>query len=155
MPVLVGRHDHDHRGLWRPLPSNRRRTGGACGLMLGGSALLGTVIATLESWLVETVAADLRPKTGKPLATVPRHPDPLMLAALAADTAHHIRRVGAVVQVVSAGSCKGALQLLGPFLVGLGEPPDLIGGQAEVAEHRWERLTAEDRVQQLLPYLNR
>jgi voltage-gated potassium channel len=34
------------------------------GLMLGGIALLGTVTATLASWLVETVAAErIRPRT--------------------------------------------------------------------------------------------
>jgi voltage-gated potassium channel len=36
----------------------------AFGLMIGGIALLGTVTATLASWLVETVAAEKsRPKT--------------------------------------------------------------------------------------------
>jgi hypothetical protein len=54
----------------------------------------------------------------------------------------------------SPGSCKGGLKVLGPFLVGLGEPPNLIGGQAQVAEHRAERLTAVDRIQELLPYLD-
>jgi hypothetical protein len=38
------------------------------------------------------------------------HPDPLMLQALAADTARHIRRVRAVLEVVSPGSCQSGLR---------------------------------------------
>jgi hypothetical protein len=69
-----------------------------------------------------------------------------MLPALAADTARHVRRVSAVLEVIAAGSCKGSLQLLGPFLVGLGEPPHPIRGQAEIAEHRPERMARIDRI---------
>jgi hypothetical protein len=46
-----------------------------------------------------------------------------MLPALAADTTRHIRGIGAVLQVISAGSYEGGLQRCGPFLIGLGEPP--------------------------------
>ena len=66
------------------------------------------------------------------LAAVPGHPDALVSAALAADTAAHVGGVGAVVQVVPAGCRQGCIQLLGPFLVGLGKTPHLIGGQAKV-----------------------
>ena len=74
-----------------------------------------------------------------------------MLAALAADAARQIRRVRAVLEVLLAGSCKGGLKLGRPFLVGPGESPHLIRCQLQVAEHRPERLTAVDGVQELLP----
>jgi hypothetical protein len=74
-----------------------------------------------------------------------------MLAALAADTARHIRRVRAVIEILSAGCCKGDLQLRRPLLVSFSESPDLVGGQVEITEYRSERLAAVDRVQELLP----
>ena len=77
-----------------------------------------------------------------------------MLAALAADTARHIRGVGAVLQVVSAGCGQSGLQRCRPLLVGISQPPHPIRRQAEVTEHRPERLASIDRVQQLLPHLD-
>jgi hypothetical protein len=47
-------------------------------------------------------------------------------------------------EVVTAACRRGSLQLFGPFAVGLGEPPHLIGGQAQVTEHRAERLAVVD-----------
>jgi hypothetical protein len=38
-------------------------------------------------------------------------------------------------------------------VVGLGEPPHLIGSQAKVTEHRAERLAVVDGVEELLPHL--
>ena len=55
---LVGGHHYDHRRLWRYYPVTSVGRVVAFGLMLGGIALLGTVTATLASWLVETVAAE-------------------------------------------------------------------------------------------------
>jgi hypothetical protein len=78
-----------------------------------------------------------------------------MLAALAADTTRHIRGVRAVLEVVAAGRCKGSLQLGRPFLVGLGQSPHLIRGQLQVTNHGPERLPRVDRLQELLPYLDR
>jgi hypothetical protein len=63
--------------------------------------------------------------------------------------------VSSVLEVVPTGCRQGGLQLVGPFLVGLGEPPDLIGGQAQIPERRPERLTAADRIQELLAYVGR
>jgi hypothetical protein len=39
-------------------------------------------------------------------------------------------------------------------MVGLGETPDLIGRQAELAEHRTKRLARIDGVEELLPHLD-
>jgi hypothetical protein len=60
------------------------------------------------------------------------HPDPLILPTLAAHTPMDIGGVSSVLEVVPTGCRQGGLQLVGPFLVGLGEPPDLIGGQAQI-----------------------
>jgi hypothetical protein len=58
-----------------------------------------------------------------------------------------------VFQVVPTSCRQGRFQPLRPFLVGLGEPPHLIGSQAKVTEHRTERLAAVDGVEELLPHL--
>jgi hypothetical protein len=76
-----------------------------------------------------------------------------MRSTLAACAAVDVSRVGAVLEVIPTGCRQGSLQLLGPFLVGLGEPPHLIGSQAKVTEHRAERLAVVDRVEELLPHL--
>jgi hypothetical protein len=68
---------------------------------------------------------------------------------LAADAAVHVRGIGAVLEVNPARCCQGAIQLLGPFRVGFGESPNLVGGHAEVADHRAERLAVVDRVEEL------
>ena len=49
---------------------------------------------------------------------------------------------------------RAASSLLGPFLVSPGEPKHPIRGQAEVTEHRPERLARIDRVEELLPHLD-
>ena len=56
------------------------------------------------------------------LKPVSYHPLLLMLPALDADTARDIRRVGAALEVVAAGSRQGSLQRRRPPRVGLGEP---------------------------------
>ena len=58
--TTVGYGDH------YPVTSTGRLV--AFGLMIGGIALLGTVTATLASWLVETVAAEKesRPRIYRP-----------------------------------------------------------------------------------------
>jgi hypothetical protein len=67
-----------------------------------------------------------------------------VLPALTADTALHISGIGAVLEGLLAGCRQCGLELLGPLLVGFGESPHLVGGQAKVAEHRAERLTCVD-----------
>ena len=76
-----------------------------------------------------------------------------MLPTLNANTAVHVRGGGAAPEVCPAGCCQGGLQFLRPFRVGLGQPPDLVGGQAKFTEHRAERLAVVDRVEELLPQL--
>jgi len=88
------------------------------------------------------------------LAPVPSHTYALMRSTLAACAAVDVSRVGAVLQVIPTGCRQCGLQLLGPFLVGLGESPHLIRCQLELAERRPERLASVDRVQELLPYLD-
>ena len=56
-------------------------------------------------------------------------------------------------EVIPTGCRQGGLQLLCPFLVGLGEPSHLIGSQAKVTKHVPERLAVVDRVEELLPHL--
>jgi hypothetical protein len=88
------------------------------------------------------------------LAAVPRHPLPLMFPAVFADTASHIGGVGAVLQVAAAGRCKGFLERRRPLCVGLGEPPDLIRRQLQIAQHSSERSTGIDAIQELLARLS-
>ena len=83
-----------------------------------------------------------------------RHPDPLVTAALAANTPSHIGGVGAVLEVVAAGCHEGGLQLGRPLVVSPGEPKHSVGGQAEVPEHRAKWLTSVDGVEELLPYFD-
>jgi voltage-gated potassium channel len=52
---LSGDHDQDHGRLRRPLPGHRRRTPHRRGAHARGTALLGTVTATLASYLLERV----------------------------------------------------------------------------------------------------
>jgi hypothetical protein len=58
-----------------------------------------------------------------------------------------------VLEVCPTGCCQGRPPVLRPFRVGLGEPSHLIGTQAEVTDHRAERLAVVDRVEELLPHL--
>jgi hypothetical protein len=60
-----------------------------------------------------------------------------------------------MLEVASTGRHQGGLKLLWPFLVGLGEPSNLVGGQAQITERRPERLTAVDRIQELLAHSGR
>jgi hypothetical protein len=87
-------------------------------------------------------------------SAVPVHPNLLMRSAVAAHAAVEVRGVGAVLQLLSAACRRGGLQLLGPLVVGPGEPKHPIRGQPENTEHRPERLTRVDSVQELLPYFD-
>ena len=58
-----------------------------------------------------------------------------------------------MLEVVPTGCHQGGLQPLRPLVVGPGEPPHLIGSQAEVTDYRAERLAAVDGIEELLPYL--
>jgi hypothetical protein len=78
-----------------------------------------------------------------------------MSPTLTTDTALQVCGVGAVLEVISAGGGKGrGLKLLRPLLIGPGQSPHLIGGQAKVTEHPVERLAAVNGVQEPLPYLD-
>jgi hypothetical protein len=79
------------------------------------------------------------------------HPNPLVLPTLAADAAVHVYSVSAVLEVIPTGRRQGCLQFSRPGFVGLAEAPDLIGSQAEVAEHLAECLAAIDRIEDLPP----
>jgi hypothetical protein len=81
------------------------------------------------------------------------HPDALVLAALPAHATLDVGRVRAVLQVVAARSCQGFLEHCRPFLVGFGEPPDLIWRQLQVEKRGAEGLPGVDRVEELLPYV--
>jgi hypothetical protein len=74
-------------------------------------------------------------------------------SALAAHAAVDVSGVSAVLEVVAAGCRQSSLQPLGPFRVGLGQSPHLVGSQAKVTQHSAERPPAVDGVEQLLPYL--
>jgi hypothetical protein len=78
-----------------------------------------------------------------------------VLATLFADAASHIGGVGAVLEVVPPGCHQCGFELLRPFLIGLGEPPHLVRGQAEITERLAKRLTSVDRIKELPPYLDR
>jgi hypothetical protein len=86
-------------------------------------------------------------------SALPGHPLALMLSTVTADTTRHVCGIGAVREVGAAGCRQGGLKRCRPFLVGLGEAPDLVGGQTEIIQHAPERLTGVDRVQELLPQL--
>ena len=79
----------------------------------------------------------------------------LVSAAIAADAAVHISGVGAVLEVVPAGSHQGRLQRGRPLLINSCEPPDLIGGQTEVADCRPEEPAVIDGREKLLSHLDR
>lgn len=75
-----------------------------------------------------------------------------MLATLAAHAATNIRRSGPMLDVVPTSSRQRSLQRYRPILISLREAPHLVGGQAEFAERRPERLAAVDRVEELLAH---
>jgi hypothetical protein len=89
------------------------------------------------------------------LAAVLGHPSPLVLPAVLADTALHVGGVGPMGEVVPAGCRQGGLKRRRPLLVGLGQPPNLVRRQVEVAEHRPERHAGIDSLEKLLPQLDR
>jgi hypothetical protein len=77
-----------------------------------------------------------------------------MLATLATYAALDGGGVGAVLEVVPAGRSQGGFKRLRPLVFGLGEPPDLVMRQAEVAEHRREWLAGIDGLEELLAHLH-
>ena len=89
------------------------------------------------------------------IRAVPCHTDALMGPALAADAAMRVGGASAVLEVVSPRCRQGGLKRSRPVVVGLGESPNLVGGQAKVTEHGPERLAAVDRVEELLSHLDR
>ena len=60
-----------------------------------------------------------------------------------------------MLEVASPRCRQGGLKRCRPVVVGPGEAPHLVGGQAKVTEYRPEWLAAVDRVEEVLPYLNR
>jgi hypothetical protein len=76
-----------------------------------------------------------------------------VFVALAADTTVHVRGIGAVLEVGSAGCRQGGLKRCRPLQVGLGQSPHLIGRQSEFAEHSPERLDGIDPIEELLVQL--
>ena len=78
-----------------------------------------------------------------------------MLPTLPANTAAHICAIGAVFEVVPSSRHNGSIERGQPFLVGLGEPPHLVGGQTEFAERCSERLAAVEGIKQPLAHLDR
>jgi hypothetical protein len=85
-------------------------------------------------------------------SAVPGHPLALVLATLSANAAVDIGGVGSVLEVLPAGCRQGGLQRRRPPRIGLGQPPDLIGRQSQVAKQTAERLAAREAVQELLPH---
>ena len=79
----------------------------------------------------------------------------LVGSALAADAAVRVGGASAVLEVASPRCRQGGLKRCRPVVVGPGEPPNLVGGQAKVAEHRPEWLAAVHSVEELLPQLDR
>jgi hypothetical protein len=77
-----------------------------------------------------------------------------MLPTLLADKAHHIRGIGPVLRVLPASGHQGGLEHGRSLLVGLGEPPDLVSGQAEAADYLPEGLAAIDNSKELPPRLD-
>jgi hypothetical protein len=71
-------------------------------------------------------------------------PDALVVPTLGAYAARNIGAGRPMLEVVSAGGHQGSLQCGRPFLVGLGEAPDLVRGLAEIAEYRPEGLAVID-----------
>jgi hypothetical protein len=65
-----------------------------------------------------------------------------------------VRGIGAMLQVFSSACRQSSLELLGPLVVGPGEPEHLVRGQPKITEHRTERLPRIDRINKLLPYLD-
>ncbi len=59
-----------------------------------------------------------------------------------------------MLQVAAAGSRQHSLEVRRPLLVGLGEPPNLVGCQPQVAQHTPERLAGIDGVKELSPYFD-
>ena len=76
-----------------------------------------------------------------------------MFAALTAHASLHICGVRAVLEVAPADCRQRCFQLLGPFLVGLGQPPCLFGGQAKIAQDLPERLAGVYGVEELPSYV--
>jgi hypothetical protein len=77
-----------------------------------------------------------------------------MTAAFAAHTARHIGGMSSVLEVVPTGCRQGGLQFAEPFLVGLGELPDMVGGHAKITERVTEWLATVDCIEELLAQLD-
>jgi hypothetical protein len=83
----------------------------------------------------------------------PGHTNALVGSALAADAAVRVGGASAVLEVVSPRCRQGGLKRSRPVLVGFGESPNLVGGQAEVADGGLEWFACVDGSEELLPQL--
>jgi hypothetical protein len=78
----------------------------------------------------------------------------LVLTTLLADTARNVRRVRAVLELIATNSCQGGVLQSRPFMIGLGQPPNLIRDEAKVAERPAEWFAVVDRIEEFLPYVD-
>lgn len=88
------------------------------------------------------------------LSALLRHPDPLMTAAFAADTAGHIRDVSSVLEVVPPGCRQGGIKRCRPLVVSFGQSPYLVTCQSKLLKCRPEWLNGVDRIEELLAQLD-
>ena len=85
---------------------------------------------------------------------IPRQPLALVLTPILADIARNVRRVRAVLEVIATNSRQGGVLQSRPFMIGLGQPPNLIRDDAKVAERPAEWFAVVDRIEELLPYVS-
>ena len=88
-------------------------------------------------------------------STVLGHPDALVLPTLPAILSRHIGGIRTVLKVAPAGCHQCGFERSRPLVVGLGESPHLVGGQAKFAERSPEQLAAVDDIQEPLTHLGR
>jgi hypothetical protein len=83
---------------------------------------------------------------GIDLAAAPRHPYALVLATLLADAAGNVRGIGAVLEILPAGRRQRSIEGCQPFIVDLGQSPNLVWAQAKTTEHSPEGLASVNRI---------
>jgi hypothetical protein len=69
-----------------------------------------------------------------------------MLSAFFAHAARDIGGIGAVSEVVPTGCRQRSIEGSEPFIVGLGQSPDLVRGEAKITEHSPEGLASVNGV---------
>jgi len=82
---------------------------------------------------------------------IPGQPLGLVLTTLLADTARNVRRVCPALDVIATNSCQGGVLQGRPFMIGLGQPPNLIRGEAKVVQRLAEWFAVVDRIEEFLP----